>query len=119
MSTSKLMAQRFVIDLSSMALGMWETARLLSKKKTAKEGREKLQWLKKKIASYKQHIVLGDSLKIYLNKDFDSVEYDSLIKQLENGKIKEAFPKIEELIKKTQGYINEARRDKTNFKRTF
>jgi len=118
MSTSKLMAQHFAIDLSSMTLGMWETARLLRKRSSKEQGLEKLKWLRTRIMLFKRRAALGDSLRIYLNEEFNPNEYDSLLDSLEKGKIEDAIPQIEKLIEKTQGYINEARRTRSSLKGT-
>jgi len=116
MLTSKLLAQRFAVDLSSMAIGMWQTGQLLSEEATKAEGIEKLKWLRDSLAKYQKKAVLGDSLRIHLQQEFDPHEYGELLEKLERGNIKEAMPEIETLIDKTQVYVNEARRAKTSFK---
>lgn len=116
MLTSKLLAQRFAVDLSSMAIGMWQTGQLLSEQATKTEGIEKLQWLRDSLVKYQKKVVLGDSLRIHLHQDFNPHEYSELLDKLESGNIKEAMPEIEALIDKTQVYVNEARRAKTSLK---
>ncbi len=83
MSTSKMMAQRFAIDLSGMALGMWETARLLSKKQTQDEGKEKLEWLKSSLDSFKQRSTLSDSLAVTITTTTTIREYDTDLPSVE------------------------------------
>ena len=119
MLTSKLLAQRFAVDLSSMALGMWEAGQLLSEESTKAEGIEKLNWLRDSLAKYQKKAVLGDSLRVHLRQDFKPHEYIELLNRLESGNIRDAMGDIEALINKTQEYVNEARRTKTSFKSTL
>ena len=122
MSTSKMMAQRFAIDLSGMALGIWETARLLLKKQTQEEGREKLSWLQDSLEDFRRRSTLSDSLRIHLKEEFKYDDFNNLLSALasENKKeIKETIPAIEKLIQKTQGCLNESGRAKANFQRAL
>jgi hypothetical protein len=122
MSTSKMMAQGFAIDLSSFALGMWETARLLSRNPTRKKGQQKLELLRKNLDTFRERSVLSDSLRIHLKEEFRYEEFDSLLSKLEGENLKEiksTIPDIEELIQKTQGCLNESGTAKTDFKRAL
>ena len=122
MSTSKMMAQRFAIDLSGMALGMWETARLLSKKKTQDEGKEKLKWLQSSLDSFRKRSTLSDSLRIHLKEEFRYDEFNDLLSRLATGntkQIRNTIPAVEKLIQKTQGCLNDSNRTRADIERAL
>ena len=118
MSKSRLIGRRFAIDLSGLALGIWEAAFLLSRNTTRDEGHSKIEYLRDRLQSYKKQLALSDSLSFYLHTEFDPAVYSSMLDRLEREDvIKDIIPEIQELVDKTHAYINESRRQKADFRR--
>ena len=118
MSHSKFMAERFALDLSGVALGMWEAARLVTSDKTRENGLLKVKRLRQRLKSFKRQPFLSDSLRIYLKKEFDHNEYESILNRIDQrNNIKAVFPEIEKLVKTTREYLDETRRTRTNIQK--
>ncbi len=122
MSVSRMMAQRFAIDLNSMALGIWQAAYLLSKKETRNDGKEKVHLLQQRLEDFSRRSTLSDSLRIYRKEEFRYHEFNKLLSILateDRKEIKEAIPAIEKLIQSTQECLNEPGRAKADFQRAL
>jgi len=113
----ELTCQRFTLSLSSVALGIWEAARLLSKRETQQEGRRKLERLRKKIEAFGQTPALAESLRICLQKDFRPDEYLRTMDQILRADYATALPAIKDLVRKAQETLNEASRKGSGFPR--
>jgi len=117
-----MMAQRFAIDLSGMALGIWQAAYLLSKKETRNDGKEKVHLLQERLEDFSRRSTLSDSLRIYMKEEFRYDEFNRLLSILateDRSEIKEAIPAIEKLIQSTQECLNEAGRARADFQRAL
>ena len=113
------MAVRCAMDLSGLALGMWEAARLIQSAKTKEEGQRKVARLKAQLESLKTRTLLSDSLRIYLHEQFDPSVYALTLDQLENGLPAKALPEIKTLVIQTRNYLDESRRAKSDLRRAF
>ena len=119
MASSKMLAERCVIGLSGLALGMWEAARLLSAGPTRDAGRRKVTRLRDKLESFRDHADLNDSLGVILKRDINLEGYDYVLVRLEEEDFKNALPEIEKLVQATSGYLNDFRRATSGFERTL
>ena len=116
MSQSRLLAQRFAIDLNGFALGMWEAAHLASKGKEV-ESNYLLDRLRTRLQTFRQRPFLGDSLRVYYNFDFRPEKYAKILENLEKGFSAEAVSDIEQFVKLTESCLHETSGTKTDFKK--
>jgi hypothetical protein len=107
------------MDLSGMALGMWEAARLIQDRKTKEEGTKKVARLRAQLEGLRNKTLLSDSLKIYLQGRFDPTVYASTLDKLENGAPAKALPEIRSLVIQARNYLDESRREKSDLRRTL
>jgi hypothetical protein len=119
MSYSKSMAVRFAMDLSGVALGMLEAARLLSEKTSREEGLGKLNRIRTRLASFEARPFLGDSLSIFLKEKFEPRVYLEILDRLEKEGPNNIMPEIRALADKTSTYLNESRRTEADLLRAF
>jgi len=119
MSNSKITAERFILDLYGLALGIWEAARLLDDERTKSDGERKLERLHNRLRSYQQRPFLGDSMRIFFNKEFDPDKYYTVLSKLGKNKYQDVLPDIEGLVSKTREYVDESRRTRSAITRPF
>ena len=119
MNDSMFMAQRFALDLHGLALGLLETTRMISVRKT-KEAKEKIEWLNKRLDSLRMRPFLSDSLRTYLNEEFKPEKFYKILNDLKSdGDTEKIIPEIMKLIEETRGYIHESKRAETGIQRAF
>ena len=119
MSYSRSLAIRSAIDLNGLALGMWETARLLTKESTREAGHRKLNRLRDRVRSVQARPGISESLEIYLNQEFAPQDYLSLMDRLESGDPKALMPEIAKLVGDTNGPLDDVARDTADLRRAL
>jgi hypothetical protein len=107
------------MDLSGLALGMWEAARLIQRPTTRDEGQRKVARLRAQLENVKNRTLLSDSLRIYFHEQFDPDAYSATLDQLEHGSPAKALPEIKSLVDQTRNYLDESRRAKSDLRRAF
>lgn len=119
MNDSKLMAQRFALDLNGLALGMWEAAAMLKKNKKA-AAVEKIEWIRCRLDTLRKKPVFQESLRMHLHEDFEPNKFTGILDRLSTeGKSQILITEIESLIDETRGYLHESNREESGVQRTF
>ncbi len=123
MESSRIIAHNFALNLSDIALTIEEIMQLLLKKKTAREGRQKLAFLRAKIEDFVERPGLSESLRVHLREDFNPKEFTNIMDKLETEDIHEKLPEIKaeinELIEHTWENMSEVRRTTKDIKRAY
>jgi hypothetical protein len=113
------MARRAAIDLSGIALGMWEAAHLCTNPQTVEEGQQMAERLRTRLNTLKREPFLKDSLLIYIDKAFSIDTFTELLDNLEQQNLAGLLEKIEDLVQHTRAYLDDTRRTRPDFERAY